>query len=558
MANISDDLADIAISRSLVLQRYANGLSKQVADHYTAMIDDIQTTILKSGNISNRLRQTIKDIKEQLSVPNFDNDLKELAQAEVNYTQKAYNSVIGIDLFKNIPPESAMSAILNTSLIEGATISAWLKDLEASQAFDVERAVKLGMTLGETNAQLANRLKSTMELSMRNAQSIVITATSAVANKARMDFYSANDEVLKGYQSLTVLDGKTSDICISYSGSKYDINFKPIGNSKPYRPTPRHFRCRSTHIPILKTWKELGIDEDELPTGTQSSDAGYLPQDYTFNDFLKTKTKEYQNDVLGVGKAQLWRDGKITLSQLVNQQGRSLSLRELKAISGEAVAVAKAVKVPDISFGYGGKFDGYVKDIRAEAKMVIDRLPKPYEIKDKGVRKGSYYQSDRNITDGKTGSLISRKEHGQRTFLHEYGHHIDYNISKNSGNGVFVIQRSMDKDFVVARRLDIEHLKNLYKDKNLFKELSEKWKKREEFNGASDIFDSFAGGKFYKDYGMHGHGVKYYKSTENKMAETFAQLFEGYANGGKTWENIVEHYPNQSKLFEEIINDSIK
>ena len=329
MANISDELADIAISRSLVLERVKNGLSKQVAEHYTAMIDDIQTTILKSGNISNRLRQTIKDIKEQLSVPNFDKDLKELAQSEVNYTQKAYNSVIGIDLFKNIPPEGAMSAILNTSLIEGATIHSWLKDLENSQSFDVERAIKLGMTLGETNAQLANRLKSTMELSMRNAQSIVITATSAVANKARMDFYSANDEVLKGYQSLTVLDGKTSDICISYSGSKYDINFKPIGNSKPYRPTPRHFRCRSTHIPILKTWRELGIDEDELPTGTQSSDAGYLPQDYTFNDFLKTKTKEYQNDVLGVGKAQLWRDGKITLSQLVNQQGKSLSLKEL-------------------------------------------------------------------------------------------------------------------------------------------------------------------------------------------------------------------------------------
>ena len=327
--NISDQLADLAIARSLVLIRIQNGLSNDVAILYNEMIDDISTTILKSGKISNHLTKTIKDIKAQLQVPDINEELKDIAQAEVNYTQKAYNSVIGIDLFKNIPPEGAMSAILNTSLIEGATIHEWLKDLENSQAFDVERAVKLGMTLGETNAQLANRLKSTMELSMRNAQKIVRTATSAVANKARMDFYSANDEVLKGYQSLTVLDGKTSDLCISYSGSKYDINFKPIGNSKPYRPTPRHFRCRSTHIPILKTWRELGIDEDELPTGTQSSDAGYLPQDYTFNDFLKTKTKEYQNDVLGVGKAQLWRDGKITLSQLVNQQGRSLSLKEL-------------------------------------------------------------------------------------------------------------------------------------------------------------------------------------------------------------------------------------
>lgn len=330
MANLSEDLADLTISRQLVLQRVSNGLSKQVADHYEAMIDDISTTILKSGNISNRLRQTIKDIKEQLSVPNFDKEFKDLAKQEVNYTQKAYNSVIGVDVFKNIPPESAMSSILNTSLIEGATISAWMQDLEASQAFDVERAIKLGMTLGETNNQLAQRVVNTMGVSMRNAQSIVITGTSAVTNKARMDFYSENDDIIAGYQSIAVLDGKTSDVCIAYSNAKYTKDFKPIGNSPSYFLTPRHFRCRSTHIPILKTWRELGIDEDELPIGTQSSDMGYLPQDYSFSDFLKLKTKEQQNEILGNGKAQLWRDGKITLSQLVTQQGRTLTLKELQ------------------------------------------------------------------------------------------------------------------------------------------------------------------------------------------------------------------------------------
>ena len=327
--NISNELADLTISRQLVLQRVANNLSKEVGEHYIAMIDDIRTTILKNGVISNHLKQTINDIKEQLSVPNFDKEFKDLAKQEVNYTQKAYNSVIGVDVFKNIPPESAMNAILSTSLIEGATVSAWMKDLEASQSFDVERAIKMGMTIGETNNQLAQRVVNTMGVSMRNAQSIVITGTSAVTNKVRMDFYEANDDVIKGYQSIAVLDGKTSDVCIAYSNAKYTKDFKPINGSPRYFPTPRHFRCRSTHIPILKTWRELGIDEDELPIGTQSSDMGYLPQDYSFSDYLKLKTQAQQNEILGNGKAQLWRDGKITLSQLVNQQGRTLTLKEL-------------------------------------------------------------------------------------------------------------------------------------------------------------------------------------------------------------------------------------
>lgn len=333
MANISDDLADIAISRSLVLQRYANGLSKQVAEHYQEMIDDIQTTILKSGNISNRLRQTIKDIKEQLSVPNFDKDLKELAQQEVNYTQKAYNSVIGIDLFKNIPPEGAMASILNTSLIEGASIGAWLKDLENSQAFDVERAVKLGMTLGETNAQLANRLKTTMELSMRNAQTIVRTATATVANQARTEFFNANDEVIKAWKWDATLDGRTRKEHADRDGALWNMNKEGInakGKKYPFRYTPYGWNCRCQIVPVLKSWQELGIDEDEVPVGTRSSLDGYVSQDMTFDKWLKTKSSEFQKEYLGAGRYELYSKGKITLSDLINQKGRYLSIKELK------------------------------------------------------------------------------------------------------------------------------------------------------------------------------------------------------------------------------------
>lgn len=332
MDNISTQLADLAISRSLVLIRLQNGLSKQVAEHYTAMIDDIQTTILKSGNISNRLRQTIKDIKEQLSVPNFDKDLKELAQSEVNYTQKAYNSVIGIDLFKNIPPEGAMSAILNTSLIEGALLSDWFKDLKNSQAFDVERAIKLGVTLGETNYQIAQRLKSTLEISQRNAETLVITSASAIGNQARMEFFNENSEVLKGWVYNAVLDTRTSAFCRAYDNLKWDMNKKPIGHNLPFRQPPNqtHWRCRSTILPWLKSWQELGIDEDEVPVGTRSSLDGYAPQDISFNDWLKRQSKERIEETLGKGRAELFLKGKITMRDLISQQGKTLSIAELK------------------------------------------------------------------------------------------------------------------------------------------------------------------------------------------------------------------------------------
>ena len=333
MDNISTQLSDLAIARSLVLIRIQNGLSNDVAILYNEMIDDISTTILKSGKISNHLTKTIKDIKAQLQAPNVDEELKELAQAEVNYTQKAYNSVIGIDLFKNIPPEGAMSVILNTSLIEGATVASWLKDLEASQAFDVERAVKLGMTLGETNAQLANRLKSTMELSMRNAQTIVRTATATVANQARTEFYDANDEVIKAWKWDATLDGRTRKEHADRDGALWDMNKEGInakGKKYPFRYTPYGWNCRCQIVPVLKSWKELGIDEEEVPVGTRSSLDGYVSQDMTFDKWLKTKSSEFQKEYLGAGRYELYSKGKITLSDLINQKGRYLSIKELK------------------------------------------------------------------------------------------------------------------------------------------------------------------------------------------------------------------------------------
>ena len=333
MANISEDLADLTISRQLILIRLSNGLSKQVADHYEAMIDDIRTTILKNGVISNHLKQTIKDIKEQLSVPNFDKEFKDLAKQEVNYTQKAYNNVIGVDVFKNIPPESAMSAILSTSLIEGATISAWMQDLEDSQAFDVERAIKMGMTLGETNAQLAQRVVNTMGVSMRNAQTIVKTGTATVANQARMEFYKANeDDVIKGYQWHATLDSRVRLEHAIRDGAAWDTNKKGLnekGKKYPFKYTPDGWNCRCQLVPILKTWREIGIDEDELPEGTRSSLDGYVPQTTTFDKWIEGKSEKFKEDYLGKGRYNLYKDGKITFSDLVRQDGRTLTIKEL-------------------------------------------------------------------------------------------------------------------------------------------------------------------------------------------------------------------------------------
>ena len=82
-------------------------------------------------------------------------------------------------------------------------------------------------------------------------------------------------------------------------------------------------------MPILKSFKEIGSDYPEMPKSTRSSMDGQVPEETTFKDFLDRKGEAFQDEVLGKGKAKLWRDGKITLQQLLDQSGNPIPLKEL-------------------------------------------------------------------------------------------------------------------------------------------------------------------------------------------------------------------------------------
>jgi len=130
-----------------------------------------------------------------------------------------------------------------------------------------------------------------------------------------------------------------SPTCVAYSGAEWDLDGNPInGTTLPFNGgPPRHWGCRSVLTSITKTFKELGIKGlPELPdTGERASDLGPIDRKTTMDQFLRMHDKEWQDEMLGKGKAQLWRDGKITLQQLVSGEGRELSLAQLKALAAK-------------------------------------------------------------------------------------------------------------------------------------------------------------------------------------------------------------------------------
>ncbi len=65
----------------------------------------------------------------------------------------------------------------------------------------------------------------------------------------------------------------------------------------------------------------------------------------TYNDWLKTQSKVVQTDALGPKRYKLWKDNKLSMSDMVSQAGRPLSVKDLEDRYGDIAEVVAAAPV---------------------------------------------------------------------------------------------------------------------------------------------------------------------------------------------------------------------
>jgi len=381
MANISTQLLDLAIIRSVLLQRIANNLSAEVAGAYQNIIDDISRDIRGATPITlKNMNATIKELKErfEVDISFLNKDLEDLAVTESAYALNSVNSTVGVDIFSKVPPESTIRNIVATGLISDGKraepIKAWLKGIDAKMINDIEGVVKNGVIQGQVNSEIASNLSNVLGVSRGHAETITRTATSMVSNQAREAVYQSNQDVIKGYEFMATIDGRTSFGCSTRDGALYDTNRKGLnakGKQFPYQPVPRHMNCRSIYSPVMKTWKELGLPFDEIPKGTRSSLDGQISADTNFDKWFEGKGKAFQEKYLGKGRYDLYKSGKISFKDLVNQKGETLSVSELTALTKKPT-VPKVVKpkVPSIKLPINKK----LSSVQIESISSLDDL----------------------------------------------------------------------------------------------------------------------------------------------------------------------------------------
>lgn len=359
----SDTLYDEVTKHSVDLMRVEEGarkkvvrLLKQLEKELVTSINEIdpdsplQTTyrVQRQKKLLAQVKESVRSTYKSAKVVITD-ELTDLAETEGGFTQSAINKAVHADIATVGVTRQFAVSVATQSLVQGTVMSDWMERLSDRTQARVSDEIRKGMLAGETNYDIIKRIRGkpigggkyaggVMDISTREATTLVRTAVQTVANNARYEMLQNNSDIISGYQALVTLDTRTSTICKARSGMQWDLKGKPIPNTGTKGdfpgPPPWHYQCRSTLVPIIKGWNDVGTKtKGKLGSNkaTQSSMDGKVPQTMNYEDWLKKQPKEVQVEALGPSKYKLWKEGKIkSFRDLTDQSGRPLTVAELK------------------------------------------------------------------------------------------------------------------------------------------------------------------------------------------------------------------------------------
>lgn len=379
---------EAAVRHQVHLLRFAEG----EAERLVALLRETEQELLDkiagafaAGKDASRLESVLKSVQErreqvyQAMAEQLTSGMEQLAEAEAEWEEDAIKSAVPVRLNTASVPLEQLRAVVQAP-ISGLPLEGWLSNVSAAEATALQRAVSMAVVEGQTIDQLVGRIRGTkagnyedgiLSTSRRNAQALARTAVSHVANGAREQVWEQNSDIVRAKRWVSTLDGRTSSICQANDGAMV-----PVGDSKlepgeralasGVRP-PAHFNCRSVLVAVLDgvelagdrpfvadsrtraererafraEAKERGVDVKQVRQEWADRNVGRLPAKTTYDEWLRKQPKEFQDEVLGPARAELFRGG-MPVDRFVDASGKRLTIEQLKAeFKGDALAVAQ-------------------------------------------------------------------------------------------------------------------------------------------------------------------------------------------------------------------------
>jgi SPP1 gp7 family putative phage head morphogenesis protein len=359
------DPIEAVIRQTFTLQRLNNAIARDSSGILESLFDDIAAEIARidpTGPAAIRYQRAriakLVTRVERLSGDAYAewntavrSDLARLGRAHGQQTAADLVATLGVAtsaVNMAAPTQNMVKAILDTNPFQGETLAGWAKVQQAGTVRRVRQIVQRGMMeeqgIGWLVRQVrgGNGVRGAWQASRREAEAIVRTAVTEIASRAQMLTYQQNPNVVSSVQWISALD---SLVCVECAG----LDGTVMSADNPDLTPPAHMQCRCALVPIVD-WEKLGLkppeegerfarDQDARLRGESlSKQRTQVPGDTTYETWLRGQKPAVQNDILGPGRAKLFRGRKMPLDRMVGTDRRILTLAELEKKVGGAGA----------------------------------------------------------------------------------------------------------------------------------------------------------------------------------------------------------------------------
>lgn len=327
-------LIDALTRHQIFLERFGGGEFKKIKPIMVQMKRDIEQRIKMetlTADQAIRAELVIRDlnaiISEATSAINgqLTADMTELYAYESGFTERLMGGVVNVQ-WAGVSVEAASAVVTSTRFtlvsgkaVEPQTINQMISTFDSAIRKDVGAMLRSGVLEGRTTQQIARDIaRMTETRTYQQAEALTRTVTMAISSEARSRSVQANDRLLAGEKWVATLDGRTTIGCAGLDGRIFQIGEGPT--------TPRHYRCRSVRVPVIKP--EFALD---IPGRTRSSVDGPVSAQTKYGGWLAKQPRAVQDEVLGIERADLFRAGKLKIEDFSDSFGRVYTLDELKA-----------------------------------------------------------------------------------------------------------------------------------------------------------------------------------------------------------------------------------
>ena len=309
-----------------ILRRIAAAIEKLPASTFT--VARLYNVLASARGLNAELFQAVS---KQIRL-----DMGELAVHEVELQAKLIS-------FGSTRPATAVSreqaySAGSEAPFRGRLMSDWASGIGQRRMQRIQDSLAMGFVEGRTVDEMVRTLRGTraqgykdgiINASNREVSAIVRTAVGHYAQAAREVLFEQNADLIDELEWVATLDSRTSEICMIRDGKRYTVDHEPIGHELPWLggPGQAHWNCRSSCVPRLKLASELGL----TGSADRASVDGPVSAATTYASWIKRQPAARQDEVLGKSRGKLMRQGKYTLDRFYNNEGRFLTLEQLRA-----------------------------------------------------------------------------------------------------------------------------------------------------------------------------------------------------------------------------------